>query len=243
LGQEGFRQVLKINRVDLDHVRKGDSLIVPLGSPESSESAGGSTPPAADPASTHPLRAPPAADSLRFSPFPLVLDGRAALPKLLLISIRVQAFAAYEQGKLVRWGPTSTGRKETPTPVGLFHTNWKDKERTSTVNEEWLLTWYVNLENRLGVSLHQYALPGRPASHSCIRLLEEDARWLYGWSEQWKLSADRRQVLEPGTPVLIFGSYAYGKQPPWKRLPDDPESASIPLAEIERALTEVRYPF
>jgi hypothetical protein len=208
LGEAGFFEILKINRLDLRHIRKGDSLIVAL--------------------------AP--ADSLRFSPFPLQADAASALPKLLLVSVRVQAFAAYESGRLKRWGPTSTGREETPTPPRLYHTNWKDKERVSTFNDEWQLTWYVNLDNFLGISLHQYELPGRPASHSCVRLLEEDARWLYGWSEQWKLTPDGVGVVEEGTPVVIFGEYAYGKRPQWKRLPEDPAAASIPTEEIEGAL-------
>ncbi len=242
LGTEGLRHVLEVNRIDLQHVRKGDSLVIPMRVPVASGNDGMNSPTTQARGSTSLPTNPPSADSLFFSPFPRTLEEQAALPKLLLISIRVQAFAAYNYGKLVQWGPTSTGRKETPTPVGLYHTNWKDKERTSTVNDEWLLTWYVNLDNLLGVSLHQYALPGRPASHSCVRLLEEDARWLYGWSEQWKLSPDGARILEPGTPVVVFGAYAYGKRPPWKRLAQDPAATSVPFSEIETALRSYLRP-
>jgi hypothetical protein len=214
LGKPAFHEVLKINRLDIQHVRAGDSLVVPEG-----------------------FRDARAVDSLRHSPFPIAIPAVDSLSKFLLVSIRVQAFAAYERGRLVHWGPTSTGRRDTPTPVGLYHTNWKDKERTSTVNGEWLLTWYVNLDNLSGVSFHQYGLPGRPASHSCIRLLEEDARWLYDWAEQWQLTADGAGVLRNGTPVLIFGEYAYGRRPPWKKLPQSPDAATVTLREIEGALT------
>jgi hypothetical protein len=242
LGANGFRQVLKVNRIDLEHVRKGDSLVIPMRASVETESDGTNSSSARSRGSTSLPKIPQPGDSLFFSPFPKILEEQAALPKLLLISIRVQAFAAYNYGKLAQWGPTSTGRRESPTPEGLFHTNWKDKERTSTVNDEWLLTWYVNLDNVLGVSLHQYALPGRPASHSCVRLLEEDARWLYAWSEQWKLSPDGATVLQPGTPVVVFGSYAYGKRPPWTRLAKDPAAAAVPLSEVEETLRSYLKP-
>ncbi len=219
LGAAGLHKVLRVNRLDLAHVRKGDSLIVP----ESIDA--GDT---------------PAPDSLACSPFPPALAAADSVPKLLLIAIRVQAFAGYEYGQLVRWGPTSTGRRDMPTPVGLYHVNWQDKERTSTFNDEWLLRWCSNLDNVLGTSIHEYALPGRPASHSCVRLLEEDARWFYHWAEQWQLSANGREVLVPGTPVVVFGTYGFGRRPPWKLLPEDPAAATLSAAEIDSALALFR---
>jgi hypothetical protein len=213
LGASGFTTVLKVNRIDLQHVYAGDSLIIPEG-----------------------LRDRTEGDSLRYSPFPLSLPVADSLPKLLLVSLRVQAFGAYERGTLVRWGPTSTGKKATPTPARLYHTNWKDQERTSTVNGEWILLWYLNLDNIEGISIHQYALPGYPASHSCVRLPEEDARWLYAWAEQWRLASDGAAILEQGTPVLVFGEYPFGRRRPWKRLPEEPEATTIPASEIETVL-------
>ena len=212
LGARRFALFLKVNRIDLGHVRVTDTLTLPDSS----------------------------LDTLDLSPFPLDLASAATTPKLLLVSIRAQAFGAYEGGRLVRWGPTSTGKKSTPTPVGLYHASWKAKQRTSTVNDEWLLKWCVNIESQLGISLHQYELPGRPASHSCVRLLEDDAIWVYDWVDQWKLDADHK-VTQEGTPVLVFGEYAWGKPAPWKRLPEDPEAASPAIAELDSAL-HVAFP-
>jgi hypothetical protein len=42
--------------------------------------------------------------------------------------------------------------------------------------------------------------------------------WLYNWGEQWTLSSDRRQVLQPGSTVVILGDYAHGRTPPWTSL-------------------------
>ena len=203
LGAHRFALFLKVNRIDLGHVRDTDTLAVPDST----------------------------LDTLDLAPFPLQLANAAAIPKLLLVSLRVQAFGAYENGHLVRWGPVSTGKKATPTPAGLYHANWKAKQRYSTVDDSWFLKWCVNIEVHEGISLHEYELPGRPASHSCVRLAPDDAEWVYGWCDQWKLDA-RGALAAPGTPVLVFGDYAWGARAPWKDLAEDPLAASVALGEL-----------
>ena len=210
LGPDAFTATLKINRIDKKHIRVGDLLVIPNAS----------------------------ADLVNLAPFPNELAAARTIPKLLLVSRRVQAFGAYESGKLVRWGPTSTGKKSTPTPAGLYHTNWKAKTTRSSVNASWVLPWCFNLDNFSGVSFHQFDLPGYPASHGCVRLLEEDAKWIYDWAEQWKLSNTDRFLLAVGTPVIIFGDYSYGEKPLWKRLADDPSASAISIAESETALNQ-----
>jgi len=207
LGVEAWMAVLAVNRVDSTHVRAGDTLIVPS-----------------------------VLDRAALSPFPMTFEAVRDTAQWILVSQRVQAFGVYDHGRLVRWGPVSTGRKETPTPIGLYHTNWKDEHRLSTDDSTWVLKWYLNLHNFRGVSFHEFELPGRPASHSCVRLLEEDARWLYGWASSWQLGPDRRTILRNGTPVVVFGEWRYGRRAPWKRLPEDPHLTRITDAEMADAL-------
>ena len=107
--------------------------------------------------------------------------------------------------------------------------------QASTVDEAWILEWAFNIHSRSGISLHKYDLPGYPASHSCVRLLEEDAQWVYGWAEQWRLDEAGR-VLKNGTPVVIFGEYDWEGTPPWRRLSVDPLATSVPAEEIDDAL-------
>ncbi len=208
IGEEKMAVLLKLNRLDAQHLRTGVTLLIPEQVDELTD----------------------------FSPFPDRVETVREIPKLLLVSRRVQAFGAYEFGRLVRWGPTSTGKKATPTPAGLYHTNWKSKATRSSVNKDWLLPWYFNLDNRRGISFHQYDLPGYPASHGCIRLLADDAAWIYGWADQWTLSTDRRRVEAYGTPVIVFGKYDYGKQAPWKHLVTDYGAASVTGSELEEAI-------
>jgi hypothetical protein len=208
LGEDGLAVVLALNRVDLAHAREGDTLVVPA-----------------------PL------DSLvALSPFPATWPALDSLPKSLWVSLRVQAWAAYEHGRLARWGPTSTGRRTKPTPAGLYHTNWKQKQRLSTIDDSWLLRWYVNLESHQGVSFHEYELPGRPMSHSCVRLRPEDARWIHDWCDTWTLAPDRRSALVEGTPVAVFGAWAWGQRRPWRLLPEHPEACTLTPSELDEAL-------
>jgi hypothetical protein len=208
LGAARYLDLLKLNRIDRNHVRLGDTLVAPDSGLQFE----------------------------RLSPFPDRLAGLDSIPKLVLVSRHVQAFAAYERGARVRWGPTSTGRQELPTPVGLLHTNWRSRRRTSTFNDEWVMEWYLNLDNSGGVSMHEYELPGRPASHSCVRLAADDAMWMYGWADTWVLSPNGRQILREGTPVVVFGDWLYGGRQPWKNLPLDPAATRVGSKEIEAAL-------
>ncbi len=105
---------------------------------------------------------------------------RADQPKLIAVSLRLQARAAFESCVLLRWGLTSTGKRKSPMPI-------------------------VNLHNTAGISFHQFDLPGYPDSHVCLRLAPDDAEWIYRWCASWKLNQDRRTVLQDGTPVAVFG--------------------------------------
>ena len=167
----------KLNRADILHLGRLDRLIVPV----------------------------VWTDELLYAPFDRHYSAGEHLQRLLVVDQRSQAFAAYESGRLVRWGPVSTGRRASPTPSGTFQLNWRSPGRRSTVNPEWYMTWYFNFDNAAGHALHAYALPGRPASHACVRLLERDAMWLYDWGER-------------GTPLLIVGQYDFDQPPPWRSL-------------------------
>ena len=208
LGVANWFEVLKLNRLDAAHVRDRDSLVVPLAF----------------------------GDTLTFSPFPRRIAAVADTAKLLLVSLRLQAYAAYDSGRLVRWGPTSSGRHEMPTPTGLYHVNWKAKQRISSISDEWLLKWCINIHNSQGVSLHEYELPGRPASHSCVRLLEADAIWMYSWAEQWRLGPDPQHILREGTPIVVWGEWAWGQRAPWKRVPEEPSVGTLRADELDEAL-------
>lgn len=190
----------KLNRRDVEHLLRAEPAIPGLIVPE-----------------TWPD------DELAFSPMPATYEWAEPYAKAIVVQQAAQAFGAYENGTLVRWGPVSTGRKETPTPAGAYNLTWRSRKRRSTDNDAWLLEWYFNFINERGVSFHQFDLPGYPASHACVRLLQRDAVWLYDWGEQWTLDPeDRRKIITPGSPVLIVGVYDHKAPAPWT----DPVSAA-----------------
>lgn len=201
--------ILAVNRTDKSGFEKMDSVIVPT------DLSG---------------------DVAYYLPFPLQVSSLEEVDKILLFSYPTQTFAAYENGVLIYTGPTNMGRKKDPTPTGLFFSNWKAEQTISTFNDEWELKWNFNIENKLGVGFHQYALPGYPVSHSCLRLQEKDARYLYDWADQWELEGTDK-ILANGTPVIVFGSYNFDAAKPWWQLVANPHALDISEAEIQNLAT------
>lgn len=192
--------VEKLNRVDRSNLDRLDRLIIPEGWLGS---------------------------ELAYSPLPFIYPWARIYEKALVVSLSHQVFGGYEEGCLVYWGPISSGRLEHPTPSGLFHLNWKAKGRRSTLNRNWYLSWYFNFHNERGLSFHQYQLPGYPASHACLRLLERDARWLYHWGESWQLEEDGVTIARTGTPVIIIGQFNWKEPSPW--LSEEVEDRNVTL--------------
>ncbi len=171
-------------------------------------------------------------DFRAYSPFPRYYPGAHDLDKLFVIHKKVQAFAAYEYGKLSRWGIVNTGNPDsTATPTGRFNFNWRQQERVSTLSppgEEWNMRWVLNFHAARGIHIHQYSMPtGGPTSHGCVRLIDADAKWIYDWAETWETTkgdigpeSGRGQLLEPGTTVIVLG--------------DDPEGDPQPFEYKER---------
>lgn len=171
-------------------------------------------------------------DIYYYLPFPFSVGSIDNIDKIIFFSYATQTFGAYEYGELVYTGATNMGRKNDPTPTGLYFTNWKAEQSTSTVNDEWDLRWNFNIENKMGIGWHQYEMPGYPASHSCLRLREADARYLFSWADQWVLNKDA--VKKKGTPVIVFGNYDFDAAKPWMQLVKDPHALDINVKEINK---------
>lgn len=195
-----------VNRMDSANITRQDSVIIPAGLEN---------------------------DVNAYSPFPQTLPFARDINKIVFFSYPAQYFAAYEHGVLIHSGPTNMGREKDPTPTGLFFTNWKAEETKSTFNDEWELKWNFNIQNKEGVGWHQYTLPGYPASHSCLRMLESDARFMYNWADQWTVKGTD-EVLAQGTPVIVFGSYPFGGAKPWMQLTTNPQAMNITADQLQK---------
>lgn len=67
----------------------------------------------------------------------------------------------------------------------------------------------------------------------CVRLLERDARWLFGWGQEWTLDARRIRVVEHGTPLFIVGAYDFDAPPPWRSLEWLAQPVELPPMQFE----------
>lgn len=167
------------------------------------------------------------ADELIYSPMPQAVPLLVHEKKAIAVDLAAQVFGAYESGRLVRWGPVSSGDRRHRTPPGTYHLNWRARVHVSTENPTWVMPWYFNFASGRGLALHQYALPGKPASHGCVRMLAVDASWLYLWGDGWTLAEGTNEVAQSGTLVLLVGRYDFASPQPWLQ----PEwwSNSVPL--------------
>jgi hypothetical protein len=156
-------------------------------------------------------------DELLYSPMPHVLQHLSLERKAIIIDLPAQVFGAYKCGTLVRWGPVSSGRRSRQTPPGTYHLNWRARVHVSTEDPTWIMHWYFNFSNVQGLALHQYSMPGRPASHGCVRLLALDAMWIYDWGEACAIDPATNDAIRPGTLVLVIGRYNFAASQPWLR--------------------------
>ncbi|HKL88201.1 MAG TPA: L,D-transpeptidase family protein [Salinibacter sp.] len=200
LGRERAQLIELLNRQTVENTALGDTLVVPT---------------------QYNL------DFRAYSPFPRYYPGAHDLGKVFIIHKKVQAFAAYQYGKLVRWGIVNTGNPDsTATPNGRFNFNWKQRERVSTLSppgDEWRMRWVFNFVASRGIHVHQYSMPtGGPTSHGCVRLVDADAKWIYDWAEPWNTTKGhigpasiQGKLLNPGTMVLVLGDEPAGDPEPF----------------------------
>lgn len=142
-------------------------------------------------------------DNIAFRP-----DGSAAFEKVIIFDPAQLAWGAYdENGELVRWGPGAGGRDWCPDVRKPCHT----VTGTFTISRKynrWAVSSLFPLARQgkkaggapvpyfmrfsPGYGLHASStVPGRHASHGCVRLFFEDAEWL------------NRDFAEIGTTVMV----------------------------------------
>lgn len=93
-----------------------------------------------------------------------------------------QSFNYYEDDQLLWSGRISSGAQEHPTPKGSFSVRAKNKNKRSGS-----YTNYFDLSTPMPYALqfsgpywvHEGYVPNEPASHGCVRLRYEDAKFVY----------------------------------------------------------------
>jgi hypothetical protein len=97
----------------------------------------------------------------------------------IVVSIPLQRAYVYRGGTLIGVTTVSTGRQGHETPTGTFNILQKRREHYSNLYNNAPMPFMQRLTWG-GVALHAGHIPGRPASHGCVRLPLDFARLLFG---------------------------------------------------------------
>ena len=216
-----YRAFTLLNRKELRYISKGSAIVIPD--------------------TLYP-------DLKAYSIFPLDYPGARDLKKIVMVSNKYQCYGAYEYGKLVRFAAVNSGKERTPSYPGRYALSWKQEVHHSSIDSTWVMPYTFNFHTEAGSAFHQFEMPGKPASHSCMRQFEDDAKWLFTWGVGIRKDSVTGK-LRPmsGTPVIILDHYDFSpdKGYSWKylksnkdvfvNLPKDPmavEEALIPMCQI-----------
>ena len=217
---DGFRVLITMNRKEFGYIRVGDTVSLPD-------------------TIINDLRA--------YSIFPMRYPAADTIKKIILISNKYQSYACYEHGRLIRFAACNTGTERKPTFPGRYALNWKERLRISSLNDNWKLPYTWNFHFHAGNAFHQFTMPGRPVSHSCVRQFMTDAKWLFDWGEGGYRDSSGVFREFTGTPVIIIDSFDFTRPRggPWLdlasnrdatlKLPDNPmgvEEALIPMSQV-----------
>jgi len=99
-------------------------------------------------------------------------------PVEMVVSIPLQIAYVYRGGTLIGVTTVSTGRPGHRTPTGRFPIIEKRREHYSNLYNNAPMPFMQRLTMD-GIALHAGQIPGRPASHGCVRLPLAFARHLF----------------------------------------------------------------
>ncbi|GFN23922.1 L,D-transpeptidase [Thermanaeromonas sp. C210] len=107
------------------------------------------------------------------------------------VIIAEQRVRIYHDGDLIKDWPASTGTPDKPTPTGVFaiqnRGEWFFSEKYQQGGRWWVSfkDWGVYLFHSVPMDRQQNIIEaeaarlGTPASHGCVRLATENAKWIY----------------------------------------------------------------
>jgi hypothetical protein len=160
-------------------------------------------------------------------------------PVVIIVSIPDQQLFVFRNGVRIGRSTVSTGAKGHSTPTGVFTILEKNITHESSLYQGaemphmQRLTWG-------GIAMHAGQLPGYPASHGCVRLLEDFAAKLYEMTRVGTTVIIADNSSGPGTttnPGLVFARTTVGTVPAgaivWQpqKAPKGPVSIIISAAD------------
>ncbi len=107
------------------------------------------------------------------------IESRSAgEPVMAIVALRSQRITVYDAKGWILRAPVSSGSKGRETPAGIFSVIQKVEEHYSNLYDDAFMP-HMQRITWSGIALHGGVLPGRPASHGCIRLPFDFAAQLF----------------------------------------------------------------
>ena len=126
----------------------------------------------------------------------------------IVVSLPMQVAYVYRGGILIGVSTVSTGQPGHETPAGSFTILQKARDHRSNIYDSAPMPFMQRLTWD-GIALHAGQIPGRPASHGCIRLPHAFARQLY---QVTRLGAAVHVIEESLTPQQAVAYLGGGSQ-------------------------------
>lgn len=182
------------------------------------------------------------ATMLSLSPFPLQITPDT--DKQIIVDQDKLAWGAYDRnGQLVKWGPIASGRDKCPdsskacrTLTGIFRVFSKENVKCVSdifpIGKGGAKMPYCMYFHK-GFALHgSNDIPGYRASHGCVRMFTQDAKWLN--EEFVDVSTERNNYT--GTVVVVRPITKVGS----KTLASNPaeKSATVKRTRIRKAVSQ-----
>ena len=152
---EDWVHVARFNRIDRRHVYPG----MTIKKPENME------------------------DIKDYSPLPRRYERAAKYAKYVLVDIQEQWLGAYEYGELKFSTPAATGIDGHLTPLGMFKVDARHKKHSSSLYKtnkgdaqypmDNAIRFHID-KDRVSYWIHARDIPGKPASHGCIGIYDEE---------------------------------------------------------------------
>jgi len=133
----------------------------------------------------------------------------AGEPVMAIVSLRSQRITVYDPKGWILRAPVSSGTKGRETPAGIFSVIQKVEEHYSNLYDDAFMP-HMQRITWSGIALHGGVLPGRPASHGCIRLPFDFAERLFDAT-----AMGMRVIVAPGdvAPVEIAHPLLFQPKP------------------------------
>jgi hypothetical protein len=142
-------------------------------------------------------------------PIESIQSRSAGEPIMAIVSLRSQRITVYDSRGWILRAPVSSGTKGRETPAGIFSVIQKVEEHYSNLYDDAFMP-HMQRITWSGIALHGGVLPGRPASHGCIRLPFDFAERLFDAT-----AMGMRVIVAPGdvAPVEITHPLLFQPKP------------------------------